>query len=134
MLEIEGLTRRFATKTAVESISLGVPAGQMVGVIGRSGAGKSTFLRMGSGDGGDGPRCGADRLGGLGGEFFLADAIDLADADGREVVRRAVEDEPAGIERDDAVAIVAGGGEVVQVHQDGDALAVHAAQRFHDDA
>jgi phosphonate transport system ATP-binding protein len=46
MLEIEGLTRRFGAKTAVDGVSLSVPAGQMVGVIGSSGAGKSTLLRM----------------------------------------------------------------------------------------
>jgi phosphonate transport system ATP-binding protein len=46
MLQIEGLTRRFGTKTAVDGVSLSVPRGQMVGVIGRSGAGKSTLLRM----------------------------------------------------------------------------------------
>jgi phosphonate transport system ATP-binding protein len=46
MLEIKGLTRRFGSKTAVDAVSLSVPAGQMVGVIGRSGAGKSTMLRM----------------------------------------------------------------------------------------
>ena len=46
MLEIEGLTRRFGSKTAVDAVSLRVPPGQMLGVIGRSGAGKSTLLRM----------------------------------------------------------------------------------------
>ena len=46
MLEIDGLTRRFGAKTAVDAVSLSVPAGQMVGVIGSSGAGKSTMLRM----------------------------------------------------------------------------------------
>ncbi len=46
MLEIEGLTRRFGAKTAVDAVSLAIPPGQMVGVIGRSGAGKSTLLRM----------------------------------------------------------------------------------------
>ncbi|MBE9604130.1 phosphonate ABC transporter ATP-binding protein [Acetobacteraceae bacterium H6797] len=46
MLEIEGLTRRFGGKTAVDRVSLTIPSGQMVGVIGRSGAGKSTLLRM----------------------------------------------------------------------------------------
>ncbi len=46
MLEIEGLTRRFGDKTAVDAVSLRVPPGQMLGVIGRSGAGKSTLLRM----------------------------------------------------------------------------------------
>ena len=46
MLEIDGLTRRFGAKTAVDAVSFTVPAGQMVGVIGSSGAGKSTMLRM----------------------------------------------------------------------------------------
>lgn len=46
MLHIEGLTRRFGDKTAVDGVNLSVPSGQMVGVIGRSGAGKSTLLRM----------------------------------------------------------------------------------------
>ena len=46
MLEIDGLTRRFGAKTAVDAVSLAIPTGQMVGVIGRSGAGKSTLLRM----------------------------------------------------------------------------------------
>ena len=46
MLEIQGLTRRFGAKTAVDAVTLSVPAGQMVGVIGSSGAGKSTLLRM----------------------------------------------------------------------------------------
>jgi len=46
MLEIDGLTRRFGGKTAVDRVSLTIPSGQMVGVIGRSGAGKSTLLRM----------------------------------------------------------------------------------------
>ena len=35
MLEIERLTRRFGSKTAVDGVSLSIPAGQMVGVIGR---------------------------------------------------------------------------------------------------
>jgi phosphonate transport system ATP-binding protein len=46
MLEIEGLTRKFGAKTAVDQVSLRIPDGQMVGVIGRSGAGKSTLLRL----------------------------------------------------------------------------------------
>jgi phosphonate transport system ATP-binding protein len=46
MLQLEGLTRQFGAKTAVDSVTLSVPDGQMVGVIGRSGAGKSTLLRM----------------------------------------------------------------------------------------
>lgn len=46
MLEIRDLTRRFGAKAAVDGVTLSIPAGQMVGVIGRSGAGKSTPLRM----------------------------------------------------------------------------------------
>lgn len=46
MLVVEGLTKRFAAVSAVDSVSLEIPSGQMLGVIGRSGAGKSTFLRM----------------------------------------------------------------------------------------
>lgn len=45
-LVIEGLTRRFGDRAAVDGIDLVVPSGQMVGIIGRSGAGKSTLLRM----------------------------------------------------------------------------------------
>src|SRR5262245_60700443 len=46
MLVIEGLSRRFGSKTAVENVSFAVESGAFVGVIGRSGAGKSTLLRM----------------------------------------------------------------------------------------
>jgi phosphonate transport system ATP-binding protein len=46
MLHIEGLTKRFNGKPAVDNVTLSLPRGEMVGVIGRSGAGKSTLLRM----------------------------------------------------------------------------------------
>jgi phosphonate transport system ATP-binding protein len=46
MLELQGLGRRFGEVAAVDGVTLAFPAGQMVGVIGRSGAGKSTMLRM----------------------------------------------------------------------------------------
>jgi phosphonate transport system ATP-binding protein len=46
MLSIEGLSRRFGSKTAVDNVSLNIDSGRFVGVIGRSGAGKSTLLRM----------------------------------------------------------------------------------------
>jgi len=46
MLVIEGLSRRFGSKLAVDAVSLRIEPGRFVGVIGRSGAGKSTLLRM----------------------------------------------------------------------------------------
>lgn len=46
MITIDSLTKTFGSVVAVDSVSLSVPAPQMIGVIGRSGAGKSTFLRM----------------------------------------------------------------------------------------
>jgi phosphonate transport system ATP-binding protein len=45
-LTVTGLTRRFGRTTAVNRVSLAFDRPQMVGIIGRSGAGKSTFLRM----------------------------------------------------------------------------------------
>ena len=46
MLIVEDLTRRYGPRLAVDRISLRIEPGSFVGVIGRSGAGKSTFLRM----------------------------------------------------------------------------------------
>ncbi|MFC0388385.1 phosphonate ABC transporter ATP-binding protein [Muricoccus vinaceus] len=46
MLIIEGLTRHFSGRVAVDDVCMEVPRGAFVGVIGRSGAGKSTLLRM----------------------------------------------------------------------------------------
>jgi phosphonate transport system ATP-binding protein len=46
MLEFINVTRQFGTKAAVSGVTLAIPDGQMVGIIGRSGAGKSTMLRM----------------------------------------------------------------------------------------
>src|SRR5246127_2955214 len=46
MLELKGITPRFGGTTAVDRVDLDIPQGQMVGVIGNSGAGKSTFLRL----------------------------------------------------------------------------------------
>jgi phosphonate transport system ATP-binding protein len=46
MLRVERLMKRFGLTVAVDDVTVQIPAGQMVGVIGRSGAGKSTFLRL----------------------------------------------------------------------------------------
>jgi phosphonate transport system ATP-binding protein len=46
MLEVRQVTRLFGPKAAVDNVSFQVDGPAFVGIIGRSGAGKSTFLRM----------------------------------------------------------------------------------------
>ncbi|MFZ5749494.1 MAG: phosphonate ABC transporter ATP-binding protein [Pseudomonadota bacterium] len=46
MLEVRSVTRRFGQKVAVDNMTFVVDRPAFVGIIGRSGAGKSTFLRM----------------------------------------------------------------------------------------
>jgi phosphonate transport system ATP-binding protein len=46
MLHVNAVTRMFGPKAAVDRISFTVDGPAFVGIIGRSGAGKSTFLRM----------------------------------------------------------------------------------------
>jgi phosphonate transport system ATP-binding protein len=46
VLVLDGVTKSFGKSVAVSDLSVSIPRGQFVGVIGRSGAGKSTFLRM----------------------------------------------------------------------------------------
>ena len=45
-LAVENVTKRFGDKIAVDDVSFSVDRPIMLGIIGRSGAGKSTFLRM----------------------------------------------------------------------------------------
>jgi len=46
VLVVDGITKAFGKSVAVSDLSVSIPSGQFVGIIGRSGAGKSTFLRM----------------------------------------------------------------------------------------
>ena len=46
MLEIEGLTKRFGTLTAVDGISFTVNRGEVLGFLGPNGAGKTTAMRL----------------------------------------------------------------------------------------
>ncbi len=45
-LLLEGVTKRYGAKTILNALDLHVPAGQFVAVVGRSGGGKSTLLRL----------------------------------------------------------------------------------------
>ncbi len=46
MLDVQGVTRMFGRKAAVDNVSFRVDSPAFIGIIGRSGAGKSTFLRL----------------------------------------------------------------------------------------
>ncbi|EKK5197316.1 aliphatic sulfonates ABC transporter ATP-binding protein [Cronobacter sakazakii] len=45
-LLLEGVTKRYGEKTILNALDLHIPAGQFVAVVGRSGGGKSTLLRL----------------------------------------------------------------------------------------
>ncbi len=49
MIEVKGLTKRFDGKKAVDNITTTIHEGQIFGLVGSNGAGKSTFLRLLSG-------------------------------------------------------------------------------------
>ena len=46
VLRIQGLTKRYGERTAIEGLSLDVPAGQFVALLGPNGAGKSTLFQV----------------------------------------------------------------------------------------
>jgi ABC-2 type transport system ATP-binding protein len=64
MLEINSLTKRFDTVTAVNGLSLTVAPGEVLGFLGPNGAGKTTTMKMVTGylapDGGSARVCGHD--------------------------------------------------------------------------
>jgi ABC-2 type transport system ATP-binding protein len=45
VVEIRGVSRRFGKKVALENVSLAVPAGSVLGLVGENGAGKTTLIR-----------------------------------------------------------------------------------------
>src|SRR6516165_3984341 len=46
MIELRKLTKRFRGRVAVDSLTLQVPAGEIYGLLGHNGAGKSTAIGM----------------------------------------------------------------------------------------
>jgi ABC-2 type transport system ATP-binding protein len=46
MIQLENVTKRYDDTTVVESLNLQINAGEIVGIIGHNGAGKSTILKM----------------------------------------------------------------------------------------
>jgi ABC-2 type transport system ATP-binding protein len=66
MISLDRLTKRFGSQTAVDALSLEIPAGQIVGFLGPNGAGKTTTLKMLTGmiepSGGSARICGFDLL------------------------------------------------------------------------
>ena len=46
MIEAQGLTKRFGSKTAVDDVTFTVHPGKVTGFLGPNGAGKSTTMRM----------------------------------------------------------------------------------------
>jgi simple sugar transport system ATP-binding protein len=49
IIETKGITKRFGGLTAVDNVSMGVNAGEVVAILGDNGAGKSTLIKMISG-------------------------------------------------------------------------------------
>lgn len=48
-LELHAVTKTFGTKVALDGLTLSVPAGSFLGLLGRNGAGKSTALKIATG-------------------------------------------------------------------------------------
>lgn len=46
MIEVQGLTRYYADRPAIQDLTFSVPRGQVLGFLGPNGAGKSTSMRM----------------------------------------------------------------------------------------
>ncbi|MDA1274216.1 MAG: ATP-binding cassette domain-containing protein [Verrucomicrobia bacterium] len=45
VIRVEGVSRRFGAKLALDGVSLNVGSGQVVGLVGANGAGKTTLIK-----------------------------------------------------------------------------------------
>jgi ABC-2 type transport system ATP-binding protein len=83
MIEIDGLTKRYGDKTAVDGLSFVVEPGVVTGFLGPNGAGKSTTMRMIAGL--DRPSSGSVRVNGKhypGAAAPMAEPVNGLDPDG----------------------------------------------------
>jgi len=46
VLRTYGLTKKYSNKSVVDSVNMSINKGDIYGLIGRNGAGKTTFIRM----------------------------------------------------------------------------------------
>jgi len=46
MIEVQGLTKRYGARVAIDDVSFSVPKGEIVGFLGPNGAGKTTTMRI----------------------------------------------------------------------------------------
>lgn len=49
MIELKGVSKRYGSKRALEEVTLSLPQGKMIGLVGENGSGKSTLLKLISG-------------------------------------------------------------------------------------
>ena len=83
MIEIDGLTKRYGDKTAVDRLSFVVEPGVVTGFLGPNGAGKSTTMRMIAGL--DRPDSGTVRVNGKHYPKAAAPMAELGHPAGRQV-------------------------------------------------
>jgi ABC-type multidrug transport system ATPase subunit len=50
LLELRGLSKRFATTVALDGLELQASSGEILGIVGPNGAGKSTMIRILAGE------------------------------------------------------------------------------------
>ena len=46
LINLEAVSKSFGIKPLLESVSLGINAGERIGVVGRNGGGKSTLMKV----------------------------------------------------------------------------------------